>query len=368
MNLQEKQNWGIPSDLIRREAIISEKAGSYPEMSIQTLLRKGLMGVLIPKKWGGKGGNILEMTKIALVLAKDCPSLATIYMFHNQVVKRLLDFGTSEQKEKWLPLLANEWVASSSWSELKAGADKSELNTKAKWKEGKLVLDGSKAFCTGAGFSSLYTVLVRTGNNSGEELTFVLLCKDDNGVLFGADWDGLGLRSTSTREIICDNCLIYPDRILGGIGRGREMMEINRASAIHPGIIGLGIAQNALDILREEIKNKPKIWGFQNTRFILADFYARIQGLELLILEAANLADQRNPRASLLTMQSKLWAAQLCKEVTNEVLQLCGAQGYVRGHKIEKLVRDAMAIGIMGPTTELCKEFIASSWLGGNNE
>ena len=349
--------------------IDSEDVFAYACM--QELARSGLLGTLVPSKYGGLGGSISDFTTVTEILAQSCASVAAVFLFHGQVIRRVEQFGSEEQKKYILPRLASgTWIGASSWSELTAGADKKGLKTVAKLSGDSLVLNGRKAFCTGAGEADIYTVLVRTGREAERELSFIIIYKTDTGVSFGDLWGGMGMRGSSTKEIVCEQCILPTERLLGEIGDGGKIMSHNRSQAIHSGIIGLGIAKAALRVAQEYLAHKPRLWEFQNTRMVLSELLIQTHALELMIFHAANLADKGNGNAAQASMEAKVMSANVCKTVVDSVMQLCGAQGYVRGQKIERLYRDAKAIGIMGPTTELSKEYIASDWwanLSGEN-
>lgn len=345
-------------------------AGRFPLEAMEQLAESGLMGLLIPAEYGGIGGSIRDFTRVTDRLAQGCVTAAAVYLFHNQVARRIVQFGTKEQKASFLPKLATgEWLAASSWTELTAGADKSGTKSVAEMVDADLVINGQKAFCTGAGMADLYTVLLRTGSAAGQELSFVVLFKEDEGVLFGSSWDGMGLRGSSTKEIVCRDVVVPKDRTLGGeFGTGSRMMGANRATAIHPGIMSLGLAKAAIAVLREHLESKPHLWEFQNTRMTLSDLLIKVHALELLVYRAAEMADLGSPLAAQATMEAKALGAMTGTAVADQVLQMCGALGYTRGHKIERLSRDAKAIGLMGPTTELCKEYMAADWRKGGAE
>ncbi|MCY0870659.1 MAG: acyl-CoA dehydrogenase family protein [Firmicutes bacterium] len=139
-------------------------------------------------------------------------------------------------------------------------------------------------------------------------------------------------------------------------------MDQNRGQAIHPGIIGLGIAKSALKVAKDYLSAKPQLWDYQHTRMVMSELIIQTHSLQLMIYNSADLADQYHIGAAQAVMEAKVLAAHVCVKVVDRVMQLCGAQGYVRGHRIERLYRDAKAIGIMGPKTELSNEYVASDW------
>lgn len=346
------------------QAFDTDVNGEYPADGIQALAKSGLMGVLIPQEYGGLGGTLRDFTRVTEILAQGCVSTAALYLFHGQVARRVVDFGTLQQKRDLLPNLASgEWLGASSWSELTAGSNKSGTRSNAAEDGEMLMINGHKTYCTGAGEAGLYTVLLRTGEEQGRELSFVLLYGSDEGMDFGHAWDGMGLRGSSTKEIICRDVLVPRDRVLGGeFGRGNEMMAVNRGTAIHPGILSLGIAKAAIEALKEQLQVKPHLWDYQNIRMNTSELLIKVHALELLIYRAAELADLGDERSTQLTMEAKVLGAQTGVLVTDIVMQMCGAAAYTRGHKMERLYRDAKAMGLMGPTTELSKEFIANDW------
>ncbi|WP_243292486.1 acyl-CoA dehydrogenase family protein [Bacillus sp. FJAT-47783] len=355
--------YDLVRDIISKEACYIDKYGVFPNKSMDCLRESGLLGILIPEEFGGLGGDILEFTKITEIISRGCSSTGTLYMFHNQVVQRILDFGTDNQKHILLPKMAKGLIlGASSWSELLAGADKKNLKTTARLYNDQIILNGNKAYCTGAGEADIYTILVRSNEDKPNEQSFVIVEKDRNGITFGESWDGMGLRGTSTKEIFCKECIVPFKNLLGGLGKGKEIMKRNRQTAIHPGIVGLGICKSALDVARKLLIKKPNIWEYQNTRFVISNLVILTNSVEALIYRAADLANKNSPEAEFVVLEAKVISAEVAEKVTNEVLQLSGAKGYSQFSKISRLYRDAKAIGLMGPTTELCKEFIAGRW------
>jgi butyryl-CoA dehydrogenase len=341
----------------------TEQSKDITGRTLELLKDYGLFGILVPKGFGGFGGNIVDTTYIIEAISRVCPSAGAIFMFHNQVVKRILEFGSEDQKRKYLPYIATgDIIGASSWSELNAGADKQGLKSYAVKENGFYKLNGNKAFCTGAELADLYTILVRTGTQPGRELSFLIVEKAQTGLSFGDNWDGMGMCGSSTKEIKCKDCLIPSDNLIGQEGQGTALMSSNRKVALHPGIIGLGICKEAISLFKHEVNEKERLWDFQNTRMQLADIVTQVEALHELVYKAAHLADKNEIRSEDISLKAKIMGANVSNQVTSIILQLFGANGYRIGFGIEKLLRDSHALGIMGPTTELCKEFVSKIW------
>ncbi|MDU7477339.1 MAG: acyl-CoA dehydrogenase family protein [Paenibacillus macerans] len=344
---------------IRPEAAAVDEHARFPVQALAALKRGGLLGLLVPEPYGGLGGSITEFTYAVEQIARACSSTAAVFFFHGQFVRRLEDFGNAEHQAKYFPRLADGYLGASSWSELQAGAGKNNLSTTARLQGSRLLINGSKAFCTSAGEADVYSVLVKFEGEDGPQTSFVLVEKEDLNVSFGQSWNGMGIRGSSTREIICAELSLPHDRILSAVGDGHRIMEQNKKNAIHPGIIGLGVARAALGAFLTEIQERPQLWGYQNTRMTVSDIATSVDALEALTYLAARSADDRKAQSAFQAMQAKTLAAQVCVEAADKLLHLAGARAYTKGHALERLCRDAKAIGLMGPTTEIAKEYIA---------
>lgn len=355
----------IAPDFLEYGGLI-DKHCKFPKELINTLQEKGLFKIIIPHSYGGLGGNIADAIYAIESTARICASTATIMMFHYQVVKRIMDYGTENQKNKYLPQLANTKLGASAWTEPNSGANKHGLSASIKADGEDYILDGRKSFCTGAGKADLYTVLVKTEMEKHESKeafglsnqSFIIIESDDKGLEFGESWDGMGLRGTSTGELTFNQCRLPKDRILGNLGDGTEIFRANRNSSIHPGIMGLGLSKEVFELVLE-YANKRNLTQYQSVRFQLVEMKINIETMQSLIYKSGNLSDSNQADiAGYYAMQSKVVASQNSFNIINSAMQIFGGRGYLSENKVERFLRDSRALSLMGPVSELCKEII----------
>ncbi|HDR4766537.1 MULTISPECIES: acyl-CoA dehydrogenase family protein [Bacillus cereus group] len=357
------------SDLLKESSKDCDQQYKFPEQLINEMQECGLFNILIPTEYGGKGGTITDTVYAIEKVAQYCSSTAIIMMFHYQVVKRIMEFGDEFQREKYLKKLAGSSLGASAWTEPNSGANKHGLSAVLRNNDTTgYVLEGRKSFCTGAGKAAIYTVLVKTDFENNESFrsesfglsnqSFVIIESGDLGVEFGDKWSGMGMRGTETGELSFSNCKIPRNRLLGGIGEGVNIMRANRSSALHPGIVALGISKKALEISLNYAKERELV-KFQAVRFYLAEMKIKLSAMELMVYQSAKFSDENlNDLSAYYTMQSKVLTAESAINITNSALQVLGSKGYINEFLIEKLYRDVRAISLMGPTTELCKEMV----------
>ncbi|EJP85273.1 acyl-CoA dehydrogenase family protein [Bacillus cereus] len=357
------------SDLLQESSRSCDQQYMFPEQLIHEMQERGLFNILIPTEYGGKGGTVTDTVYAIEKIAQYCSSTAIIMMFHYQVVKRIMEFGDKSQKRKYLEKLSGSSLGASAWTEPNSGANKHGLSAVLRNDDTTgYILEGRKSFCTGAGKADIYTVLVKTDFDDNRSVesesfglsnqSFVIIESGDIGIEFGDKWSGMGMRGTETGELSFSNCKIPQNRLLGGIGEGVNIMRANRSSALHPGIAALGISKKALEISLNYVKERELI-KFQAVRFYLAEMKTKLSAMELMIYQSAKFADEDlNDMSAYYTMQSKVITAESAISITNSALQVLGSKGYINEFLIEKLYRDARAISLMGPTTELCKEMI----------
>lgn len=360
---------GLAADIARQtlapQAAHVDRTGAFPREGVKALAASGLLGLMVPRAYGGQGEGPATCARVLEELAAGCASTAAIYLFHSQVVRRLLDVATPAQQERCLPGLAAGKLGASSWTEPGSGADKHGLATTAVRSLGGFAVSGRKSFCTGAGEAAIYTVLVRmpgAGNREGEafgrgDQAFVILHGGMPGLSFGGHWDGMGLRGTATGELICERCRVPADQLLGAEGDGPRIMALNRRSGLHPGLIGLGIARAALDAASQYVGHHGH-GQHQAVRFMLAEADMRLAAARALAYEAADLAQAGAPEAGAASLRAKVVASEAAVAVTDLAVQLFGGRGYLREYPAERHYRDARALALMGPTSELCREML----------
>ncbi|MDR7074212.1 acyl-CoA dehydrogenase family protein [Fictibacillus barbaricus] len=346
--------------VIEQNAADADEIGQTSPESLQVLRESGLLGTFIPFSYGGLGKNVLEATRLIERLGSVDPSIAIIAFQHMSVISRILEWGTEEQKNKYLPLLASgEWLAASAWSEKGAGANKQNLGTIAqplgndKWK-----VSGEKTFTTGAGLADLYLVLVQTGENEADFLygnsgqSFFLIETNTLGVSANSRLNLSGMRGSSTGFIEMNNCIVSPDALLGSVGQAPSIISHIRESGMSLGAVSVGISDRVLTLAKAHLI-KRNLANNQIFHFKMSELSTLLEASRSLVERAASGNDELS---GSLSYQSKVFASEVSEKICRDCQQIMGGGGYMRGQAIERLTRDARAVALMGPVNDLAKE------------
>ena len=352
----------------------------YPRENIEKLFDLGVMGMCIPKEYGGQGADPLASAICIEELSKQCASTGDIVATHNGLCcDPILTHGTEEQKAKYLPMLSTgHKVGAFALTEPNAGSDASKGQTEAKLEGDHYVMNGSKIFITNAGFADVFIVIAVTDNVLDKRGRPTKLCsafiveRTDPGFSVGKAEDKMGIRGSSTCELIFEDCRIPKDRMLGVRGKGFQLAM----ATLDGGRIGiasqaLGIAEGALEETVAYVKERKQfgraIAAFQNTQFELAEMKARVEAAKYLVYAAAlkkqQAMDGAKVRYSVEAAQAKLIAARTASDVTRRCLQLFGGYGYTRDYPIERMMRDAKITEIYEGTSEVQMMVISGALL-----
>lgn len=344
----------------------------FPIETVKKMAEIGLFGITIPKEYGGAGGDQIMYTIAVEELSKVCATTGVILSAHTSLgMSPILEFGTEDQKRKYLPKLASgEWLGAFGLTEPNAGTDAAGQQTTAYLDEetNEWVLNGSKIFITNAGYAHVYIVFAMTDKSLGlKGISAFIVEKDTPGFSIGKKEMKLGIRGSATCELIFENCRIPKDNLLGALGKGFKiaMMTLD-GGRIGIAAQALGIAEGALDETIRYVKERKQfgksIAKFQNTQFQLADMYARIAAAKNLVFEASSKkAKKENYTVAAAT--AKLFAAETAMEVTTKAVQLHGGYGYTREYPVERMMRDAKITEIYEGTSEVQRMVIAGSLL-----
>jgi alkylation response protein AidB-like acyl-CoA dehydrogenase len=355
----------VTENIIRRHGPLVDVQGTYPQHAVEALKEIGAFGVLAPKLYGGLGFGKPMAALAVETVAGACPSTAAILMFHYQVVNRVIDFGTKKQKETDLPELASgKCLGGSAWSELEAGADKSNILTRLENRSGRQVVNGEKNFCTGLeGLGIIHVLLGVPQNGNGIAPTFVSVRANARGVKLSPIQNLMGLRGSSTGSVTLDEVDVSEDDIIDSIGTGMKLMRCNHEFLMNPGLIALGISRAMYEEAKQAVTGK---WNgmrdtttYQNTRFGIADIEVKISTAYALATQTVEYIEQGMEDIHLECLKFKIHATTTVTDISSMVLQLVGARGFVGDWPIEKLFRDARATLLMGPSNEVIKEWIA---------
>ena len=342
----------------------------FPEETVEKMGKLGMMGIYFPTSVGGAGGDVLSYVMAVEELSKVCGTTGVIVSAHTSLCAApIYENGTPEQKAKYLPkLCSGEWLGAFGLTEPGAGTDAQGQQTIAKEEDDCWVLNGSKIFITNAGFADVFIVIAVTDHVLDKKGRPTKLCsafiveRTDPGFSVGKAEDKMGIRGSSTCELIFEDCRIPKDRMLGVRGKGFQLAM----ATLDGGRIGiasqaLGIAEGALEETVAYVKERKQfgrsISAFQNTQFELAEMKARVEAAKYLVYAAAlkkqQAMDGAKVRYSVEAAQAKLIAARTASDVTRRCLQLFGGYGYTRDYPIERMMRDAKITEIYEGTSEV---------------
>ncbi|WP_251448873.1 acyl-CoA dehydrogenase [Vermiculatibacterium agrestimuris] len=342
----------------------------FPEETWHKLAEMGMMGVPFPEEYGGAGLTYLNYIGVCEELAKHCATTSVMVSAHTSLCAwPIFNFGTEEQKAKYLPPLATgEKLGAFGLTEPGAGTDAAMQKTTAEDKGDHWVLNGSKIFITNAGFADVFVVFAMTDKSLGTKgISAFIVEKDFPGFKVGAHEKKMGIRGSSTCELVFEDCIVPKENLLGELNKGFKvaMMTLD-GGRIGIAAQALGIAQAAIDecvkYTSERVQFGKRISQFQNTQFQLADMQARTDAARLLVYRAAQAKQDHEPHSHLAAM-AKLVAAETASDVTRRALQLTGGYGYTREYPFERFMRDAKITEIYEGTSEV-QRMVISGWMG----
>ena len=353
----------------------------FPKETVEKMSKYGFMGIPIPKEYGGQGCDILTYAMCVEELSKVCGTTGVIVSAHTSLcADPIMSFGTEDQKKKYLPDLASgKKIGAFGLTEPGAGTDAQGQQTKAVLDEEthEWVLNGSKCFITNGKEADVYIVIAVTGKvekrgRMMKEISAFIVDKDAPGFTFGTKEKKMGIRGSSTYELIFEDCRIPEENILGKKGQGFKIaMHTLDGGRIGIAAQALGLAEGALERTVEYVKERKQfgraIGAFQNTQFQLADMATKVECAKLLVYKAALKKDeyQKDGKTSysVEAAQAKLCAAEFAMEVTTKAVQLHGGYGYIREYDIERMMRDAKITEIYEGTSEVQRMVISANLL-----
>ncbi|MFJ9829523.1 acyl-CoA dehydrogenase family protein [Streptomyces sp. NPDC101160] len=346
----------------------SGPAGEPDSRALAALRASGLLGTAVPVRHGGAGGDAVAVNRVVEEIAAVNPSAAIIVFQHFAVSARIAEWGSEEQRSRWLPKLADgTWLAASAWSETGAGAAKRNLaSTGERLADGRWRLDGSKTFATGAGVADLYLVLVQTARPSAttegygaDGQTFFLIEADTPGIVPDLGLELAGMRGSATGLVALDGCVVPDSDRLGPVGGAASVIAGVRESGASLGTVSVGIAQAAFDLAVRHARGHG-LMDLPAVRHRLVELATRLEAARAVV-ERAGARSSADP--GLATLHSKLHASVAAEEICLEVARMMGSAGYREGALVGRLLADARGIAFMGPTNDLCRDLVAASWI-----
>ncbi len=343
----------------------------FPSETVEKMAKLGLMGIIVPTQYGGAGAGYYEYITAVEELSKHCGTTGVILSAHTSLcVAPILEHGTEEQKQKYLPDLASgRKIGAFGLTEPNAGTDASNQQTTAVEKDDHYLLSGSKIFITNAGEAETYVVIAVTGKGpKGPEMTAFIVESAFEGFTFGKHEKKMGIRGSATRELIFENVKVPKENMLGKRGDGFKIaMKTLDGGRIGIAAQALGIAEGALNETVAYTKQRKQfgrpISAFQNTQFQLADMATKVAAARCLVYAAVDAKQNKLPTLSVCAAQAKLFASETAMEVTTKAVQLHGGYGYTREYPVERMMRDAKITEIYEGTSEVQRMVISSALL-----
>ena len=339
----------------------------FPMETVKKMAKLGMMGIYLPKEYGGSGADVLSYVMAVEELSKVCGTTGVVLSAHTSLCcAPIFENGTEAQKQAYLPkLCSGEWLGAFGLTEPGAGTDAQGQQTTAVLDEKgeNWVLNGSKIFITNAGYANVFIIFAITGTRvdkrgrKSKEISAFIVERTDPGFSVGKHEKKMGIRGSSTCELIFEDCVIPKDRLLGKQGKGFAIAM----KTLDGGRIG--IAAQALGLAaytKERVQFGRRISQQQNTQFQLADMYAKTEAAKYLVYSAA-LKKQNHEPYTMDAAMAKLVAAENASDVTRRCVQLFGGYGYTREYPVERMMRDAKITEIYEGTSEVQRMVISGN-------
>ena len=322
-------------------------AGAFRKDLIRQFFDLGLMGIEIPEEYGGQGGSFFQCVLAVEELSAADASAGVVVDVQNTLVNNaILRWGNEDQKRRYLPRLAKDTVGAYALSEAGAGSDAFALATRATLEGGRFTLNGRKLWITNAAEAGLFLLFANANPEAGYRgITAFLIERGSPGFEVGKKEDKLGIRASSTCELILENCLVPAENVLGEIGKGHKIaMETLNEGRIAIGAQMAGLARAALDHAIQYAQQRKQfgraIGEFQGVQFQLARMATELEAARLLVYNAARLRDAGRPFLTEAAM-AKYFASEMAEKVASAAVEVFGGVGFTKDYPVEKLYRDA---------------------------
>jgi short/branched chain acyl-CoA dehydrogenase len=342
-----------------------ERAARIDPTLVPALFDLGLMGIEVPEQYGGAGGSLMMVTLAVEEISRVDASAAIMVDVQNTLVNYpIMRYGTEAQREKYLPRLTSKTIGAYALSEAGSGSDAFGLATKAEKRDGGWALTGRKLWITNGADAGIFVVFTNANPAAGYKgITAFIVERDMPGFTVGKKEDKLGIRASSTTELLFDGCVVPPENVLGEVGQGYKIaIETLNVGRIGIGAQMIGIARGALDATLEYVKERKqfstRLADFQAIQFQLAQAATELEAARLLVYNATRIKDSGAPFTREAAM-AKLFASQVCERVTSLCVELHGGYGYTKDYPVEKFYRDAKIGTIYEGTSNMQLQTIA---------
>ncbi|KAK7107371.1 hypothetical protein V1264_015310 [Littorina saxatilis] len=337
----------------------------FPVDTMREAAKLGFGAVYCSEKYGGTGLTRLDASIIFEALSHGCCSTTAYISIHNMCAWMVDEFGTEELKQRWIPCLAAmDKFASYCLTEPGSGSDAASLVTSAKKDGSDYVLNGAKAFISGAGETDVYLVMCRTGGAGPKGISCVMVEKDTPGLSFGKKEKKVGWNSHPCRIVSFDDCRVPQSNLLGSEGQGFNIaMRGLNGGRVNVASCSLGAAQASIEQARDHLKVRKQFGSlladFQYLQFRLAEMSTKVVTSRLLVRKAAQALQENSPDAVALCSMAKLFVTEECFQVCNDAMQMFGGYGYLKDYPVQQYVRDTRVHCILEGTNEMMRMLVS---------
>jgi alkylation response protein AidB-like acyl-CoA dehydrogenase len=354
---------------VRPRVQAMERAGRLDPEIIPKFFELGLMGIEVPERYGGAGGTLMMVTLAVEAMSRVDASAAILMDVQNTLANYpITRYGNDAQKQKYLPRLTGDTVGAYALSEAGSGSDAFGLATRAEKDGDDWVLNGRKLWITNGAEAGIYVIFANADPSAGYRgITAFIVERDFPGFSVGKKEQKLGIRASSTTELLLDQCRVPAENVLGPVGKGYKIaIETLNEGRIGIGAQMIGVARGALDATLAYVKERQQfgksISEFQGVQFQLAQAATELEAARLMVYNAARLKDSGQPFTEEAAM-AKLFSSQVCERVTSLCVELHGGYGYTQDYPVEKYYRDAKIGAIYEGTSNMQLQTIAKSML-----
>jgi alkylation response protein AidB-like acyl-CoA dehydrogenase len=338
----------------------------FPWDIVKELAAADMFRIFVPEEYEGLGGGCLELCLVTEELARVCSGIAVTYAASALGCMTLMEYGTDEQKRRFLPDIASgKKLAAFAITEPTAGSDAANIKTTAEKAEGGYLLNGTKQFITNGGEAEIYTVIALTDKTRGARgASAIIVEKGTEGFTFGKKEKKMGIRTSATRELVFRNCLVPGGNLLGKPGLGFiQAMRLFDKSRPGIGAQAVGLCQGALeaatDYAQERVQFDQHLITMPVIQQMLADMAIQTEAARALVYAAARYVDSGAKDVTEPSAASKVFASDAAVKVAMDAVQICGGSGYMRDYPVEKMMRDAKILQIYEGTNQILRGAIA---------
>ncbi len=343
-----------------------DEQNKFPSEIMKHMAQADLFGIFIPEEYGGLGKKSLELCIAVEELSKACVGVSTSYAANALGTYPILLYGTDGQKKKYLPdIAAGKRYVAFGLTEANAGSDAGGIQTTAKLDGNEYILNGTKQWITNGGEAEIYTIIAITDKSKGARgASAFIVEKGTPGFTFGKKENKMGIRASSTTELIFNNCRIPKENLISKEGMGFIVaMKTLDSSRTGVGAQGVGVAQGAIDeaiqFAKQRVQFGQPVASFQAVQHMLADMQTQTEAARSLVYSAARYIDSGAKDVSRASAMAKLFATDVAMKVTTDAVQIMGGSGYMKEYPVEKMMRDAKILQIYEGTNQIQRNVIA---------